>query len=107
MTMDHTREQFWAIPDRLKPAQARLLLGLSVPQLITAGLGFKSCDGWYLVAHISAFALIGLNDFAWGLGSLLPEERGGITMRSAMRPVGILSLIALCAVIGFQPGRLG
>lgn len=105
--MEKVRQQFWAIPDRLKPSRARLLLGLSVPQLIIAVLGFASYDGWYLVAYVSAFTLIGLSNLAWGLGSMLPEEHGGIAVRSAMRPVSLLSFIALCAVIGFQLGRLG
>lgn len=43
--MDLVRHQFWAIPDRLKPARARLLIGLSVPQLIIALLGFASYEG--------------------------------------------------------------
>jgi hypothetical protein len=83
------------------------LIGLAVPQLIIAGLGFKSYDGWYLVVYVSAFTLIGLSNLAWGLGSMLPEERGGAALRSAMRPVSILMFLSLFAVIGFQVGRLG
>lgn len=105
--MDHVRHQFWAIPDRLKPARARLLIGLSVPQLIIALLGFVSYEGWYLVAYVSAFTLIGLSNFAWGLGSILPEERGGAALRSAMRPASVLMFLALFTVIGFQVGALG
>jgi hypothetical protein len=105
--MDLVRQQFWAIPDRLKPTRARLMIALSVPQLIIAGLGFFSYHGWYLVAYVTAFTLIGFSNFAWGLGSMLPEERGGVALRSAMRPVSILMFASLFAVIGFQVGILG
>jgi hypothetical protein len=83
------------------------LIGLAVPQLIIAVLGFRSYDGWYLVAYVSAFTLIGLSNLAWGLGSLLPEERGGVTLRSVMRPVSFLALLALWAVVVLQLERLG
>jgi hypothetical protein len=106
MTMDHVRQQFWAVPDRLKPSRARLLIALSIPQLIIAGLGFISYEGWYLVAYVSAFTLIGLSNFAWGLGSILPEEQGGITLRGAMRPVSIVMFLSLITVIGFQLANL-
>jgi hypothetical protein len=82
-------------------------MGLSVPQLIIAWLGLVSYEGWYLIAYVSAFSLIGLSNLAWGLGSMLPEERGGVALRSAMRPASILTFLALFTVIGFQVGFLG
>lgn len=104
--MDQLLRQLGAVPDRLNPLRARLLIGIAVPQLIIAGLGFVSYEGWYLVVYVSAFTLIGLSNLAWGIGSMLPEERGGAAVRGAMRPVSILSFLALCAVVGFQLGRL-
>ena len=105
--MDHLRQQFWGVPDRLKPSRARLMIALSVPQLVIALLGFASYDGWYLITYVSAFVLIGFNNFAWGLGSVLPEEQGGAALRGAMRLALIPMFVSLFAVIGFQVGALG
>lgn len=102
--MDQVRHQFWRIPDRLSPSHARWLIGLSVALLGIALLGFSLYDGWHRVAYVSAFVLIGLGNFLYAMGSVLPESPGATAVRGLVRPISLLMFVALAVSLAFQLG---
>jgi hypothetical protein len=92
------------MPGRLPLSYARLLFGLSALMLVFVALGFFLYDGWHRVAYMSAFFLIGLGNFVWALGSVLPEDERAVALRGATRPVSILMFVALALTLAFQFG---
>ena len=105
--MDQVRHRLWQAPGRLSFSYARLLFGLSALMLVFVALGFFLYDGWHRVAYMSAFFLIGLGNFFWALGSVLPEDDRAATLRGATRPVSILMFVALAFALAFQFGIVG
>ncbi len=102
--MDHVRQQLWRIPERFSPHLARWLIVLSLAIIGIAGLGLVLYDGWHRVAYFSAFLLIGAGNFAWALGSLLPDDRLAASLRGMVRLVTIPMYVALAVALGFQIG---
>jgi hypothetical protein len=102
--MDNVRQQLWRIPDRFSPVLARWLIVLSLVIIGLAGMGLVLYDGWHRVAYFSAFLLIGGGNFAWALGSLLPDSRTAATLRGIVRLTTIPMFVALTIALGFQTG---
>jgi hypothetical protein len=44
---------------------------------------------------VVAIGSIGLGNLLWGMGSLLPEERGGLNARQWTRPFFVLMVVSL------------
>ncbi len=93
--MERIPPRVWRLPDRLTPTRARLTIGLSVTALVLAVLGILFNDGLERVAYAAMVVSAGLGNLAWGIGSLLPEERGGKAARVATLPLGILMFLAI------------
>lgn len=104
--MDQIHPDPWRVPERISPRFARWLLVLSAVMLLIAGLGLTLYDGWYRVAYVSAFVLIGLSNTLWAVGSLIPDGPRSLFLRSAMRPAVLLMFVALAVTLGFQFGLL-
>lgn len=107
MNVEQVRHRFWQVPGRLPFSYARWLFGLSASMFVLVALGFFLYDDWHRVAYMSAFVLIGIGNFLWALGSVLPEDERAVALRGAMRPISILMFIALAATLGFQFGIWG
>ncbi len=89
-------------PKRFSPIQARLLIGLSLFILLIAMFGMFLYDGWQRVAYVTTFTSMGLGNLATGVGSLLPEERGGRHLRTAAYPFIAVMLITLPIALAFD-----
>ena len=91
--------RFWQTPQRLSRRQATLVGVLAIVVLAFAATGIFLFEGWSRLVHVSALALMGLTNLALALGSLLPEERGGMALRDAVVPLSLLMFVALLASI--------
>jgi hypothetical protein len=80
---------------RLSEAYAKGLISLSLFTLLLALLGLFIYDGLQRVFYVLAIGSMSLGNLAWGIGSLLPEERGGLSARELARPLFIVMLITL------------
>jgi L-lactate permease len=93
--MDRIPARLWRLPDRLTPGRARLLIGLSATMFAFAGLGIWAYDGRRAVVYAVLFLSIGLTNLAWGVGSLIPDERRSRAARTATLPIGIVMFTAI------------
>lgn len=100
--MDRIPPRLWRLPNRQSPTRARLLIGLSLTSLAFVVLGLVLYDGWYRVTYTLMFVSVGLSNFAWGLGSLMPEERGGKAARFATLPLGILMFLGIIGWLAIE-----
>lgn len=100
--MARTPNRLWQTPERLSPRWARRMAGLAMVPLAMAVLGAFLYNGLYRPAYVSAFALMALGNLAFGLGGLLPEERGAKAARVATVPLGALMLLALGAALALD-----
>ena len=97
--MERLSPRFLRVPDRFPPARARLLLALAAFVIALGLSGVWLYDGAARVAIPLALVLVGLGNVTLGLGSLLPEERGGKAARGASLPIAILMFPALFAAV--------
>lgn len=99
--------RFWQPPIRLSPGRARLLIGLSAAMLVLAALGLVLYDGLERAVSAILFLSIGLSNFAWGLGSRLPEGPRARALRMATLPLGVVMFLAMASWIALGvSGRL-
>ena len=82
-------------PNRLSEPYAKGLIGLSLFTLLLAVLGLFIYEGLLRVAYVVAFASMSFGNLAWGIGSLLLEDSGGLTARRMARPFSLVMLVAL------------
>lgn len=88
-------------PHRLTERYAKGLCGLALVTLLWTVIGGAATDGWQRVVYVVAIGSIGLGNLLWGLGSLLPEARGGRTARALARSLFIVMLITLPIALVF------
>lgn len=100
--MDRIPARFWRLPDRLPPVRAKQLIGLSTLMFAFAVLGIVIYDGRQAVVYGVMFLSIGLGNLAWGVGSLLPDERRSKAARTATLPIGIVMFIAMFFYAAFE-----
>ncbi len=100
--MESIRHRFWRVPDRLSPQRARRQCGLAAAVLVLAlgGLAIESEGPPRLLSAI-LLGLAGTSNFAWAIGSLLPEARGGRALRTAVLPLALLMLVASVVWLAF------
>jgi hypothetical protein len=101
------RLSLWRTPHRLTAFQAKIVAGLAIVNLMIAASGLFVYDGVPRIVHVSALALVGLTNLSWATGSLIPEERGGKTLRDAMVPLSLLMLVALAVSVSMLWSGLG
>lgn len=89
-------------PRRLPSRSARLLIALSVIVLGIAILGGFLYDGWHRLAYVAAFTAIGLGNLAWAVGSLIPDQRGGQTLRQTTTIFIIIMFITLPIALAYE-----
>ena len=89
-------------PRRLPPLPAKALIGLAVLVLGIALLGIVVYDGVQLLAYEVSFIAIGMGNLTWGLGSLIPDERGGHTLRRLANIFSIIMFISLPITLAYQ-----
>jgi hypothetical protein len=89
-------------PRRLPPFSAKALIALAAFILGIALLGIVVYDGVQLLAYEVTFIAIAMGNLAWGLGSLIPDERGGSTLRRASNIFSIIMFISLPITLAYQ-----
>jgi hypothetical protein len=100
--MQQYMRKFLETPRRVSPARAKWIAVLSLIMFGFAAAALASYSGLSRTLHVTAFSLIGLSNLALAIGSLLPEDEGGKTVRDAMRPLVIVMLIALLATLALE-----
>lgn len=93
--MERIPPRVWRLPDRLSLVRARLVIGLSATMFVIAGLGLWVYDGRQALLSTIMFLSIGLSNLAWGVGSLLADERRSRAVRVATLPIGIVMFVAM------------
>jgi hypothetical protein len=99
--MQRITSGLWQTPNRLSETYAKGLIGLSLFTLLLALLGLFIYDGTQRVFYVLAIGSMSLGNLAWGIGSLLPEGRGGLSARELARPLFIVMLISLPIAVFF------
>lgn len=89
--------RFLQTPRRMSRGLAIAIGVLAGIVLVFAATGLFHYEGWPSFVQVSALALVGLTNLALALGSLLPEERGGKALRTAVVPLSLLMLVTLLA----------
>jgi hypothetical protein len=100
--VERITEGFLKTPNRLSPTYAKGMVALSLFVLVIAAFGLFIYDGVQRVAYVSAMGSIALGNLAWSVGSLMPEERGGRTVRDLARPCFLVMFIALPIALYLQ-----
>ncbi len=100
--MERIPARFWRLPDRLSPTRAKQLIGLSAMMFAFAGLGILIYDGLQAVVYSVMFLSIGLGNLAWGVGSLLPDERRSKAARTATLPISFVMFVAMFLYVVFE-----
>lgn len=101
--MERNAQGFLKTPDRLSSTYAKGLIALSLIVLAIAALGpYVYEDAWHRAAYVVAMSSIGLGNLVWGIGSLLPEERGGTFFRNLSRPFFLVMIVALPIALYLQ-----
>ena len=96
--MESIRHRFWRLPDRLSPRRAKQQAGLAVVVLVLALGGWAvDTEGPPRLLSATLLGLAGVSNLGWAFGSLLPETRGGRTLRAAVLPLALLTLAASVA----------
>jgi hypothetical protein len=65
-------------------------------------LGIVIYDGLQLLAFEATFIAIGLGNLVWGLGSLIPDERGGSALRRTSNVFFVIMIISLPITLAYQ-----
>lgn len=89
-------------PRRLPTLPARALIALAVFILGLALLGIVVYDGVQLLAYEATFISIGMGNLVWGLGSLIPDNRGGHALRQASNAFFIIMIVSLPITLAYQ-----
>ncbi len=89
-------------PRRLPPLSAKALIALAVLILGIALLGIVIYDGVQLLAYEATFISIGMGNLVWGLGSLIPDERGGSALRRTSNVFFVIMIISLPITLAYQ-----
>lgn len=97
----------WVPPGRLPLGRARVVAGLGVSSLVLAAAGLLVPDRAEGAVTVALFVAAGLGNLAWGVGSLLPDDRRARALRLATFPLAIAMLLAMAAWVALQvSGRL-
>jgi hypothetical protein len=99
--MNRISHELGRTPQRLPDRYAKGLAGLSLFTLLLAVGGLFIYDGWQRVFYVLAIGSMSLGNLAWAIGSLLPEDQGGLTARQLSRPLMIIMLITLPIAVAF------
>jgi hypothetical protein len=100
--VDRITEGFLKTPNRHSVRFAKGMVVLSLFLLVIAAFGLFIYDGVQRVAYVSAMGSIALGNLAWSIGSLLPEEQGGLTFRNLARPFFLIMIVALPIALYLQ-----
>ena len=100
--MESNRNRFWRVPDRLAPRRAKHQAGLAVFVLVLAFGGWAvDTEGPPRLLTTPLLGLAGVSNIVWAFGSLLPEARGGRTLRPVVVPLALLMLVVSVAWLAY------
>jgi hypothetical protein len=100
--VERITEGFLKTPHRRSAPFAKGMVVLSLLVLAIAAAGLFIYDGVQRVAYVSAMGSIALGNLAWSIGSLLPEDQGGLTFRNLARPFFLIMIVALPIALYLQ-----